>query len=225
MEKKKLLLVSVSTGIFLMLILGASILVFSPRTVAPASSSREIIPPGNSAARGTAAAEPGLPRTAAGKPEADPVPVVTIIAAPAEPVAPPANIETRAAEEPKTEPVQKPVAAAAPVQKPAVTAAPVQKPVQRPAAAAPVAQPAPKPPAAYWVQAGSYTLKSGADKAKASLSERGLVSVIFDNEVQGKTYYRVRIGPYVSQAEADYWLRLVKAINGYEKSQVWKSGT
>jgi DedD protein len=68
-------------------------------------------------------------------------------------------------------------------------------------------------------------MKSGADKAKASLSERGLVSVIFDSEVQGKTYYRVRVGPYISQAEADYWLRLVKAIDGYEKSQVWKSGT
>lgn len=225
MEKKKLLLVSVSTGIFLMLTLGASILIFSPRTVSPASSSREIIPPGNSAARGTAVTEPGLPRIAAGKPETDPVPAVTIIAAPPETAAPPANIETRAAEEPTPEPVQKPApaAVAAPVQKPAVTAAPVQKPAQKPAA--PVAQPAPKPAAAYWVQAGSYTLKSGADKAKASLSERGLVSVIFDSEVQGKTYYRVRIGPYVSQAEADYWLRLVKAINGYEQSLIWKSGT
>ncbi|MDR0637864.1 MAG: SPOR domain-containing protein [Spirochaetaceae bacterium] len=75
------------------------------------------------------------------------------------------------------------------------------------------------------MQIGSYTQKSGADKVKASLSERGLVSVIFDGDVQGKTYYRVRVGPYVSQAEADYWLRFVKDIDGFENSQVWKSGT
>jgi DedD protein len=221
MEKKKLLLVSVSTGIFLMLVLGASILIFSPRTVSPSSASREVIPPGNSAPEVAAVAEPDvkpdLLGTAAVKPEADPVPVVTIITDTVETAAPAVKIETRTVEEPKTEPVQKPVVP--------VAAPPAQKPVQRPAAAVtPVSQPAPKPAAAYWVQAGSYTMKSGADKAKASLSERGLVSVIFDSEVQGKTYYRVRIGPYVSQAEADYWLRLVKAIDGYEKSQIWKSG-
>ncbi|MDR1229921.1 MAG: SPOR domain-containing protein [Spirochaetaceae bacterium] len=216
MEKKKLLLVSVSTGIFLMLVLGASILIFSPRTGSP-SASREVIPPGNSTAEVAAVTEPDLTVSAAGESEADPVPVVTIIAEPVEVAAPVVKIETRTVEEPKAEPVQRPVAVATPA---AVT---VQKPVA--AVAAPVSKPAPKPAAAYWVQAGSYTMKSGADKAKASLSERGLVSVIFDSEVQGKTYYRVRIGPYVSQAEADYWLRLVKAIDGYEKSQVWKSGT
>jgi DedD protein len=74
------------------------------------------------------------------------------------------------------------------------------------------------------VQIGSYTQKNGADKAKQNLSERGLKSVITNSDVQGKTYYRVRIGPYVSQAEADYWLKLVRVIDGFEKSQVWKSG-
>jgi DedD protein len=200
MEKKKLLLVSVSTGIFLILVLGASILVFSPRSV----SSEAVIPP-------------GAPRTASlpdlTKPAAEPeqpaqgtVPVVSIITEPAGVAAPAVKIETSAVEAPKPDPVQKPVVAQkpAPVQKPAVTQ---------------------KPGSAYWVQIGSYTMKSGADKAKANLSERGLVSVIFDNEVQGKTYYRVRVGPYVSQTEADYWLQLVKEIDGYEKSQIWKSGT
>jgi DedD protein len=201
MEKKKLLLVSVSTGIFLILVLGASILVFSPRSV----SSGAVIPPG---VTGTASL-PDLTKPVAEpeKPAQGTVPVVTIIAEqPAEVAAPAVKIETSAIEAPKPDPVQKPVV----VQRPA----PVQKPV--------VTQ---KPESAYWVQIGSYTMKSGADKAKANLSERGLVSVIFDNEVQGKTYYRVRVGPYVSQAEADYWLRLVKEIDGYEKSQIWKSGT
>jgi DedD protein len=35
--------------------------------------------------------------------------------------------------------------------------------------------------------------------------------------------YRVRIGPYTSQNEADYWLAMVKSIDGFEKSQVWET--
>jgi DedD protein len=196
MEKKKLLLVSVSTGIFLILVLGASILIFSPRTI----SARTAIPPGNS---GTGALSnlPQAVKEDAAKPEESApdgapngVPTVSFIPEPA-----PVAIEAAVAE--------------APVAKPAV----VQKPAAKPAAAQ-------KPVTAYWVQIGSYTVKSGADKVKANLAERGLVSVIFDNEVQGKIYYRVRVGPYVSQAEADYWLKLVRAMDGYEKSLVWKSG-
>jgi DedD protein len=74
------------------------------------------------------------------------------------------------------------------------------------------------------VQIGSYTQKSGADKVKQNLNDRGLASVITNGDVQGKTYYRVRIGPYISQSEADYWLKLVRSIDGFENSQVWKSG-
>jgi DedD protein len=197
MEKKKLLLVSVSTGIFLVLVIGASILVFTPR----AASSMAVIPPGNVGA----ASLPDLTKPVVEEsvePAKDALPIVSIIAETPEVVAPTVKIETPAVEAPK--PAPKPAAAP----KPAVT--------QRPA---------PKPEGAYWVQIGSYSKKSGADKVKANLSERGLVSVIFDSEVQGVTYYRVRVGPYVSRTEADYWLKLVKAIDGYEKSQVWKSGT
>jgi DedD protein len=202
MEKKKLLLVSVSTGIFLVLVLGAAILVFSPRAIPDQAA----IPPGNSTA--DTAVLPDVAKPSGEKPEEpakDTVPVVSIITEPDDTAAPAVKIETAAVE------------AAKPAAKPAPK--PATQPVSKPAAAQ-----KPKPEAAYWVQIGSYSKKSGADKAKANLSERGLVSVIFDSEVQGTTYYRVRVGPYVSQAEADYWLRLVREINGFEKSQIWKSG-
>jgi DedD protein len=210
MEKKKLLLVSVSTGVFLMLVVGASILIFTP----PSFSSRPaaavaVIPPGKPA--DAPVSPPDLPKPAKEQIEAvakDSAPQVSIIA---EPVKPPAvKIETPVVENAGTPPV---------IETP--------KPAPKPAAAPskPAAAPKPKSDAAYWVQIGSYTQKSGADKAKASLSERGLVSVIFNGDIQGKTYYRVRVGPYVSQAEANYWLRFVKDIDGFENSQVWKSGT
>jgi DedD protein len=106
---------------------------------------------------------------------------------------------------------------------PAVTIEPVIEAPKKPAP--PPKKPAPaKAAPAYWVQIGSYTQKSGADKVKQNLNERGLASVITNGDVQGKTYYRVRIGPYISQAEADYWLKLVRSIDGFEKSQVWKAG-
>jgi DedD protein len=229
MEKKKLLLVSVSTGVFLMLVIGASILIFTPPSFSSrAAASVAAIPPGKPADAPVSPPEltgpAGEPMEQAAK---DAVPAVSLIT---EPVTPPAvkiaispveNAgEAPVVETPKPAPTPKPAAASKPAvaPKPAVTPKPAVAPK-------PVVTPKPSSDAAYWVQIGSYTQKSGADKAKSSLSERGLVSVIFDSNVQGTTYYRVRVGPYVSKAEADYWLRFVKDIDGFEKSLVWKSGT
>ncbi|MDR1470313.1 MAG: SPOR domain-containing protein [Spirochaetaceae bacterium] len=212
MEKKKLLLISVSTGVFLMLVIGASILIFTP----PSFSSRPtadvvVIPPGKPA--DGPVSRPDVTKPAGEQTEAtvkNSVPQVSIIEEPAKP--PVVNIEISAVGNTGTPPV---------VETPKPAPKPVAKPVASPK---PAVAPKPKSGAAYWVQIGSYTQKSSADRARASLSERGLVSVIFDGDVQGKIYYRVRVGPYVSQAEADYWLRFVKDIDGFENSQVWKSG-
>jgi DedD protein len=38
--------------------------------------------------------------------------------------------------------------------------------------------------------------------------------------VDGRIWYRVRVGPYTSENEASYWLALVKAIDGFGESQV-----
>jgi DedD protein len=227
MEKKKLLLVSVSTGVFLILVIGASILIFTPSSFSsrPAAGVA-VIPPGKPA--DDPAVLPDLTEPAGEKTQAtakDSVPQVSIIA---EPVKPPVvKIEPVAVENAGTPPViETPKPAPKPVAVPTSTTPSKPAVTQKPAASPkPAATPKPKSEVAYWVQIGSYTQKSGADKVKASLSERGLVSVIFDGDVQGKTYYRVRVGPYVSQAEADYWLRFVKDIDGFENSQVWKSGT
>jgi hypothetical protein len=54
MEKKKLLLVSVSVGLFLVIVIGASILVFSPRDYSLAMKAETVPVP------------PGTPRTSVG---------------------------------------------------------------------------------------------------------------------------------------------------------------
>jgi DedD protein len=101
----------------------------------------------------------------------------------------------------------------------------------RPAAAPPVqAKPAAaKPPAAakvydnYWVQTGSFTAKARAEGVKETLASKGISSIIENREIDGKSFFRVRVGPYTCQEEADQWLSFIKSINGFENSQVWKS--
>jgi len=90
----------------------------------------------------------------------------------------------------------------------------------RPAAPARTRETIPKD---FWVQAGSFSTVVSAEGVKQSLESRGIKSVIENRNVDGKDMFRVRIGPYTSQNEADFWLSLVKSIDGFENSMVWES--
>jgi cell division protein FtsN len=108
-----------------------------------------------------------------------------------------------------TRPATAPVARAASRREPAARAAP---------------KPAPQPREVsvteYWIQAGSYTSPSRAQEVAASLEEQGLVSKITTRSLSAKTYYRVRIGPYMSKGEAEKFLEWVKAVKGFESSYI-----
>jgi DedD protein len=72
----------------------------------------------------------------------------------------------------------------------------------------------------YWIQTGAFSTKNLAESAKGTLSRKGIPSFVEIKTINGKTYYRVRVGPYTSKKEADYWLSLVKGLDGFEKSYV-----
>ena len=55
---------------------------------------------------------------------------------------------------------------------------------------------------------------------KELLASKGLTSIIETRVVEGRNLYRVRLGPYTSEREANYWLALVKSIDGFSESQV-----
>jgi cell division protein FtsN len=95
--------------------------------------------------------------------------------------------------------------------------APVSRPAQKPAP-----QPAPREVSVteYWIQAGSYTSSSRAQEVAQALEDQGLVSKITTRAMSGKTYYRVRIGPYQSKPEAEKFLEWVKAVKGFESSYI-----
>jgi cell division protein FtsN len=116
---------------------------------------------------------------------------------------------------------------------PTKSAPPVSRPTPtrtaaKPTVAAPVARPAakvaPQPRETrvteYWIQAGSYTSPSRAQEVGTVLEDQGLVSKITTRTMSGKTYYRVRIGPYLNKAEAEKFLEWVKAVKGFESSYI-----
>jgi len=72
----------------------------------------------------------------------------------------------------------------------------------------------------YWVQAGAFSTKIRAEGVKESLENKGIKSIIVNQDIEGKTWYRVRVGPYTTESEAKYWLALVQAIDGFGESQV-----
>jgi cell division protein FtsN len=67
-------------------------------------------------------------------------------------------------------------------------------------------------PPKYWVQLGSYTVKNNADEVRSTLDEEKIPSEIFTHEDGNKLYYRVRVGPYSTKSEAEYWQKRILTI-------------
>jgi DedD protein len=241
MEKKKILLVAVSVGVFLVIVMGAAILLFSPKAgqTAIPPGAPGIVPPKPASVdvadmtRNTPETVQGLqlpPPSATASQENvfyfmgdNPDQVVSkttennetrvLISVPkpataAVPDAPP-PAETRRSNPAPARP--------APRTPPASAAKTPAPPAVKPAASAP------QPRNDYWVQTGSFSSRDRADGVKESLASKGIASIIENRELEGKTFYRVRIGPYASQSEANYWLALIKTMQGFENSMVLRS--
>ncbi|MDR3301492.1 MAG: SPOR domain-containing protein [Spirochaetaceae bacterium] len=252
MEKKKLLLIAVSVGLFLVIVIGASILAFSPKNRSTPDIVRSAEERRSPPIAPGAAGIPGEGASLSGGIELVPPPPVpamlenviyingenaedavkverlndgntrTYITIPNS--TPPAQPDVRFEPPKQAAPVEI-VRETPPPPRQAAPATPKAKPPAAKPAAPPRAAPPPAKPsrADYWVQTGSFRKRSGADNAKTSLAEKGIGSLIFDSTVNGNIVYRVRVGPYASQSEANYWLALVQKIDGMQDSLVWKS--
>ncbi|MDR2363815.1 MAG: SPOR domain-containing protein [Spirochaetaceae bacterium] len=259
MEKRKLLLISISIGIFLVIIIGASILMFSPKEpVSPVTTEfSRPIPPGNSEIVRNEQTQPlkldlkdmvknpdeikGLqvPPAASTIQETnnhiyingEPVNIqgefisreetadgtrsrTNLVINVPSPKTPAVPADTVAAPAVRAKPAASPV-------KPATSSQPAKPPAATAARTAPRAQP--KGRTNFWVQTGSFSTQTRAEGVKETLATKGISSIIENRNVDGKTFYRVRVGPYASNTEAAYWLTLIKQINGFEDSQIWQN--
>jgi len=124
----------------------------------------------------------------------------------------PADDDSYYAPAPASKPAEKP--AVKPASKPAVTsAAPAKKapPKKETKKAA-----TPKTPDRFWVQAASYTNKKSADEARTVLETNKIPSEVFTyTDAKGKVFYRVRVGPYTTSSEAEYWQKRVAMIDQF----------
>jgi DedD protein len=94
---------------------------------------------------------------------------------------------------------------------------------KKPVAAKPAAKSATVKVSELWIQAASFISRGKADELKQSLAEKGIAALIVVKDIAGKSYYRVRVGPYSVQAEADDWLAKLKALPGCNEAYVSKT--
>ena len=107
-----------------------------------------------------------------------------------------------------------------------VAARPAEAPAEpraavRPAAT-PVAKPEPRPVRVtqYWIQAGSFQSQTRAEQAQAALAEKGWHTRITSRDVDGEVFFRVRLGPFETNAEANKFLEWISGIDSFELSYV-----
>jgi len=72
----------------------------------------------------------------------------------------------------------------------------------------------------YWIQIGAYSGIVRAEDTREYLATQGLVSIIENREIGGQNLYRVRLGPYTSEREANHWLAIIKGIDGFRDSEL-----
>lgn len=86
--------------------------------------------------------------------------------------------------------------------------------------------PAPKKVTQYWVQVAAYGSKKGAEEARSVLDENKIQADIFTyKNNKDKLFYRVRVGPYTTKSEAEYWCSKISKIDDFAKAESFVTST
>ncbi|HPX25718.1 MAG TPA: SPOR domain-containing protein [Treponemataceae bacterium] len=74
----------------------------------------------------------------------------------------------------------------------------------------------------YWIQAASFTSKKNAEELRAELSAQKINSEIFTfTDANSVMYYRVRVGPYSTKSEAEYWQTRVTLVDSLSTAKTY----
>lgn len=75
-------------------------------------------------------------------------------------------------------------------------------------------------PQTWWVQAASFTNLKYADNARGTLKQNNITADVFTyKDSLGKVFYRVRVGPYLTKSEAEYWQSRIGQIETFRTTQ------
>lgn len=75
-------------------------------------------------------------------------------------------------------------------------------------------------PSSFWIQVGSYEAKKSADEARTILENNKIQNEVFTyTNAKGKLFYRVRVGPYTTKSEAEFWKNKISELKEFEKAQ------
>lgn len=78
----------------------------------------------------------------------------------------------------------------------------------------------------YWVQAASFTNKKSADNARTALDDNKIPAEVFTYKDNKDTmFYRVRVGPYTTKSEAEYWQTRICKIDLFKNTQSYVTAT
>ncbi|MCQ2586475.1 MAG: SPOR domain-containing protein [Treponema sp.] len=78
----------------------------------------------------------------------------------------------------------------------------------------------------YWVQVASYSTKKAAESARDILQNNKINADIFTyQDSTGTIYFRVRVGPYTTKSEAEYWMNKIIEIKDFAKSGAYVTKT
>lgn len=73
----------------------------------------------------------------------------------------------------------------------------------------------------YWIQAASFSTKKAAENSRAKLDESKIPADIFTyTDSKGKVWYRVRVGPYTTKSEAEYWKSKIVTISEFKEGYI-----
>ena len=78
----------------------------------------------------------------------------------------------------------------------------------------------------FWVQVAAYSNKKTAENARSVLSDKKINSDIYTYEDnKSKLFYRVRVGPFTTKSEAEYWQSKIVEIADFAKAGSYVTST
>lgn len=78
----------------------------------------------------------------------------------------------------------------------------------------------------YWVQVTALTSRKSADEARERLGENEITADVFTyTDNRNRLFYRVRVGPYTTKSEAEYWRNKIAKIDSFQNTSSYITST